>query len=152
MGCKDWKGTNLFRLFRVDFPQSKAARHLKDATFCYCSHKLVVSRCFSCHFPSHSQLLTAKTDIYVQYVCGKLVSRCHSSIMQSCKMASSKWATNLTAVHVSVNPCAYVWTFTPSNCSNISFVFLPAMKSGGTQLKLIMTFQNYGQALFKPMK
>ncbi|XP_078274213.1 extracellular serine/threonine protein kinase FAM20C-like [Rhinoraja longicauda] len=26
------------------------------------------------------------------------------------------------------------------------------MKSGGTQLKLIMTFQNYGQALFKPMK
>lgn len=27
-----------------------------------------------------------------------------------------------------------------------------AMKSGGTQLKLIMTFQNYGQALFKPMK
>ncbi|TNN72966.1 Extracellular serine/threonine protein kinase FAM20C [Liparis tanakae] len=25
------------------------------------------------------------------------------------------------------------------------------MKSGGTQLKLIMTFQNYGQALFKPM-
>uniref|UniRef100_A0AAV2LCY4 LAGLIDADG homing endonuclease n=1 Tax=Knipowitschia caucasica TaxID=637954 RepID=A0AAV2LCY4_KNICA len=26
-----------------------------------------------------------------------------------------------------------------------------AMKSGGTQLKLIMTFQNYGQALFKPM-
>eukprot|EP00074_Homo_sapiens_P091262 XP_016867941.1 extracellular serine/threonine protein kinase FAM20C isoform X3 [Homo sapiens] len=30
--------------------------------------------------------------------------------------------------------------------------YLPAMKSGGTQLKLIMTFQNYGQALFKPMK
>lgn len=29
---------------------------------------------------------------------------------------------------------------------------LAAMKSGGTQLKLIMTFQNYGQALFKPMK
>ncbi|CAD7683810.1 unnamed protein product [Nyctereutes procyonoides] len=28
----------------------------------------------------------------------------------------------------------------------------PPMKSGGTQLKLIMTFQNYGQALFKPMK
>lgn len=27
-----------------------------------------------------------------------------------------------------------------------------AMKSGGTQLKLVMTFQNYGQALFKPMK
>ncbi|KAM8729915.1 extracellular serine/threonine protein kinase FAM20C [Acanthopagrus latus] len=27
-----------------------------------------------------------------------------------------------------------------------------AMKSGGTQLKLIMTFMNYGQALFKPMK
>ncbi|XP_004705927.1 extracellular serine/threonine protein kinase FAM20C [Echinops telfairi] len=27
-----------------------------------------------------------------------------------------------------------------------------AMKSGGTQLKLIMMFQNYGQALFKPMK
>ncbi|XP_056153095.1 extracellular serine/threonine protein kinase FAM20C isoform X1 [Lampris incognitus] len=27
-----------------------------------------------------------------------------------------------------------------------------AMKSGGTQLKLIMTLQNYGQALFKPMK
>ncbi|XP_036408850.1 extracellular serine/threonine protein kinase FAM20C [Megalops cyprinoides] len=27
-----------------------------------------------------------------------------------------------------------------------------AMKSGGTQLKLILTFQNYGQALFKPMK
>ncbi|XP_008328158.1 extracellular serine/threonine protein kinase FAM20C [Cynoglossus semilaevis] len=27
-----------------------------------------------------------------------------------------------------------------------------AMKSGGTQLKLIMTFENYGQALFKPMK
>ncbi|XP_061556094.1 extracellular serine/threonine protein kinase FAM20C [Phycodurus eques] len=27
-----------------------------------------------------------------------------------------------------------------------------AMKSGGTQLKLIVTFQNYGQALFKPMK
>ncbi|XP_016375103.1 extracellular serine/threonine protein kinase FAM20C-like [Sinocyclocheilus rhinocerous] len=27
-----------------------------------------------------------------------------------------------------------------------------AMKSGGTQLKLIMSFQNYGQALFKPMK
>ncbi|XP_028311410.1 extracellular serine/threonine protein kinase FAM20C isoform X1 [Gouania willdenowi] len=27
-----------------------------------------------------------------------------------------------------------------------------AMKSGGTQLKLIMTFQNNGQALFKPMK
>ncbi|XP_030067202.1 extracellular serine/threonine protein kinase FAM20C [Microcaecilia unicolor] len=27
-----------------------------------------------------------------------------------------------------------------------------AMKSGGTQLKLIMTFQNYGQTLFKPMK
>uniref|UniRef100_W5KLK3 FAM20C golgi associated secretory pathway kinase n=1 Tax=Astyanax mexicanus TaxID=7994 RepID=W5KLK3_ASTMX len=27
-----------------------------------------------------------------------------------------------------------------------------AMKSGGTQLKLIMTFQNYAQALFKPMK
>ncbi|XP_068192610.1 extracellular serine/threonine protein kinase FAM20C isoform X2 [Antennarius striatus] len=26
------------------------------------------------------------------------------------------------------------------------------MKSGGTQLKLIMTLQNYGQALFKPMK
>uniref|UniRef100_A0AAJ7X676 Extracellular serine/threonine protein kinase FAM20C-like n=1 Tax=Petromyzon marinus TaxID=7757 RepID=A0AAJ7X676_PETMA len=26
------------------------------------------------------------------------------------------------------------------------------MKSGGTQLKLIMTFKNYGQALFKPMK
>ncbi|XP_056310377.1 extracellular serine/threonine protein kinase FAM20C [Danio aesculapii] len=26
------------------------------------------------------------------------------------------------------------------------------MKSGGTQLKLIMSFQNYGQALFKPMK
>lgn len=31
-------------------------------------------------------------------------------------------------------------------------LFLAAMKSGGTQLKLIMTFQNYGQALFKPMK
>ncbi|KAM9304925.1 extracellular serine/threonine protein kinase FAM20C [Gastrophryne carolinensis] len=27
-----------------------------------------------------------------------------------------------------------------------------SMKSGGTQLKLIMTFQNYGQALCKPMK
>ncbi|XP_012614815.1 extracellular serine/threonine protein kinase FAM20C [Microcebus murinus] len=27
-----------------------------------------------------------------------------------------------------------------------------AMKSGGTQLKLIMTFRNHGQALFKPMK
>ncbi|KAK2491832.1 hypothetical protein MC885_002342 [Smutsia gigantea] len=27
-----------------------------------------------------------------------------------------------------------------------------AMKSGGTQLKLIMTLQNYGQALFKPMR
>ncbi|OCT64185.1 hypothetical protein XELAEV_18045286mg [Xenopus laevis] len=27
-----------------------------------------------------------------------------------------------------------------------------AMKAGGTQLKLILTFQNYGQALFKPMK
>ncbi|XP_053550783.1 extracellular serine/threonine protein kinase FAM20C [Bombina bombina] len=27
-----------------------------------------------------------------------------------------------------------------------------SMKSGGTQLKLILTFQNYGQALFKPMK
>ncbi|XP_061702101.1 extracellular serine/threonine protein kinase FAM20C [Syngnathoides biaculeatus] len=27
-----------------------------------------------------------------------------------------------------------------------------AMKSGGTQLKLIVTFQNLGQALFKPMK
>lgn len=27
-----------------------------------------------------------------------------------------------------------------------------AMKSGGTQLKLVMTLQNYGQALFKPMK
>uniref|UniRef100_UPI00358F4C22 extracellular serine/threonine protein kinase FAM20C-like isoform X2 n=1 Tax=Myxine glutinosa TaxID=7769 RepID=UPI00358F4C22 len=26
------------------------------------------------------------------------------------------------------------------------------MKSGGTQLKLIMTFENYGQALFKPIK
>ncbi|KAK2495781.1 hypothetical protein MC885_017728 [Smutsia gigantea] len=26
------------------------------------------------------------------------------------------------------------------------------MKSGGTQLKLIMTLQNYGQALFKPMR
>ncbi|NXK53363.1 FA20C kinase, partial [Chauna torquata] len=29
---------------------------------------------------------------------------------------------------------------------------LPVQKSGGTQLKLIMTFPNYGQALFKPMK
>uniref|UniRef100_A0A8B9SQZ5 FAM20 C-terminal domain-containing protein n=1 Tax=Anas platyrhynchos TaxID=8839 RepID=A0A8B9SQZ5_ANAPL len=28
----------------------------------------------------------------------------------------------------------------------------PLQKSGGTQLKLIMTFPNYGQALFKPMK
>lgn len=37
-------------------------------------------------------------------------------------------------------------------CSNISTLPPPAMKSGGTQLKLIMTFQNYGQALFKPMK
>ncbi|XP_007941370.1 extracellular serine/threonine protein kinase FAM20C [Orycteropus afer afer] len=27
-----------------------------------------------------------------------------------------------------------------------------AMKSGGTQLKLVMVLQNYGQALFKPMK
>lgn len=33
-----------------------------------------------------------------------------------------------------------------------SFSSYAAMKSGGTQLKLIMTFQNYGQALFKPMK
>ena len=33
-----------------------------------------------------------------------------------------------------------------------SFPPIAAMKSGGTQLKLIMTFQNYGQALFKPMK
>ncbi|NWR59839.1 FA20C kinase, partial [Bucorvus abyssinicus] len=29
---------------------------------------------------------------------------------------------------------------------------LSVQKSGGTQLKLIMTFPNYGQALFKPMK
>ncbi|NXX98833.1 FA20C kinase, partial [Centropus bengalensis] len=29
---------------------------------------------------------------------------------------------------------------------------LAVQKSGGTQLKLIMTFPNYGQALFKPMK
>lgn len=25
-------------------------------------------------------------------------------------------------------------------------------KTGGTQLKLVMSFPNYGQALFKPMK
>uniref|UniRef100_A0A8C0G7Z0 FAM20C golgi associated secretory pathway kinase n=1 Tax=Chelonoidis abingdonii TaxID=106734 RepID=A0A8C0G7Z0_CHEAB len=34
----------------------------------------------------------------------------------------------------------------------IAVLILMTMKSGGTQLKLIMTFQNYGQALFKPMK
>lgn len=34
----------------------------------------------------------------------------------------------------------------------LALVFSKAMKSGGTQLKLIITFQNYGQALFKPMK
>uniref|UniRef100_A0A672PPJ3 Extracellular serine/threonine protein kinase FAM20C-like n=1 Tax=Sinocyclocheilus grahami TaxID=75366 RepID=A0A672PPJ3_SINGR len=33
-----------------------------------------------------------------------------------------------------------------------NYVSFTAMKSGGTQLKLIMSFQNYGQALFKPMK
>uniref|UniRef100_A0A672RV93 FAM20C golgi associated secretory pathway kinase n=1 Tax=Sinocyclocheilus grahami TaxID=75366 RepID=A0A672RV93_SINGR len=33
-----------------------------------------------------------------------------------------------------------------------NYVPFTAMKSGGTQLKLIMSFQNYGQALFKPMK
>ncbi|NWS68255.1 FA20C kinase, partial [Crotophaga sulcirostris] len=32
------------------------------------------------------------------------------------------------------------------------FMSLSVQKSGGTQLKLIMTFPNYGQALFKPMK
>lgn len=39
-------------------------------------------------------------------------------------------------------------------CNTCAFVRFSstAMKSGGTQLKLIMMFQNYGQALFKPMK
>lgn len=36
--------------------------------------------------------------------------------------------------------------------SLIPMYLLSVQKSGGTQLKLIMTFPNYGQALFKPMK
>lgn len=36
--------------------------------------------------------------------------------------------------------------------SLIPVCLLSVQKSGGTQLKLIMTFPNYGQALFKPMK
>lgn len=36
--------------------------------------------------------------------------------------------------------------------SLIPMCLLSVQKSGGTQLKLIMTFPNYGQALFKPMK
>lgn len=35
---------------------------------------------------------------------------------------------------------------------DLLFSLPAAMKSGGTQLKLIMTLQNYGQALFKPMR
>lgn len=49
-----------------------------------------------------------------------------------------------------INSCSKLMEF----CNKCVFVCFPstAMKSGGTQLKLIMTFQNYGQALFKPMK
>lgn len=49
-----------------------------------------------------------------------------------------------------MNSCSKLMEF----CNKCVFVCFPstAMKSGGTQLKLIMTFQNYGQALFKPMK
>lgn len=46
---------------------------------------------------------------------------------------------------------AYVSNGLDDDLTSPLFSF-PAMKSGGTQLKLIMTFQNYGQALFKPMK
>lgn len=46
---------------------------------------------------------------------------------------------------------------TPLPCCLLPSSFIPVclpsvQKSGGTQLKLIMTFPNYGQALFKPMK
>lgn len=61
-------------------------------------------------------------------------------IKQLCMCASFLWC-----VYVCARVCLCL-------NSNILIVFLPAMKSGGTQLKLIMTFQNYGQALFKPMK
>ncbi|NWH65833.1 FA20C kinase, partial [Geococcyx californianus] len=36
--------------------------------------------------------------------------------------------------------------------TSLIFMSPSVQKSGGTQLKLIMTFPNYGQALFKPMK
>lgn len=32
------------------------------------------------------------------------------------------------------------------------FDHVSVQKSGGTQLKLVITFSNYGEALFKPMK
>ncbi len=54
---------------------------------------------------------------------------------------------------VSVWVCAYCLVFRKlvGWCYS-NYVSFTAMKSGGTQLKLIMSFQNYGQALFKPMK
>lgn len=32
------------------------------------------------------------------------------------------------------------------------YAYIPVQKTGGTQLKLLMSFPNYGQALLKPMK
>lgn len=43
-------------------------------------------------------------------------------------------------------PCCLLHAFLMPMCP------LSVQKTGGTQLKLIMTFPNYGQALFKPMK
>uniref|UniRef100_A0A8C0ICS3 FAM20 C-terminal domain-containing protein n=1 Tax=Bubo bubo TaxID=30461 RepID=A0A8C0ICS3_BUBBB len=40
----------------------------------------------------------------------------------------------------------------PSLLRDLATQRIVIQKSGGTQLKLIMTFPNYGQALFKPMK
>lgn len=35
---------------------------------------------------------------------------------------------------------------------NILGIVFSVQKPGGTQLKLVMSFPNYGQAMFKPMK
>lgn len=61
------------------------------------------------------------------------------------RIVSSGTASLLAALPMPL-PCS------PPPTSLMPLCPLSVQKSGGTQLKLIMTFPNYGQALFKPMK
>lgn len=55
-------------------------------------------------------------------------------------------------VHVCVGVCVCVRTVCALLLWKRSRHCFPVQKSGGTQLKLVMSFPNYGQAMLKPMK